>query len=188
MAATTRNGAHGIYVLLNQGHLWVDRGGRRHDIAEMSVRYKRNVIGFLERRARYLVTMHGTGQLEAIFAPIGREVLGEREDGSPVLGEVVYGGPRGEMAQDRFDWEMQRAQAEREDDPVGWLRTTPLLRRLIDDVENNRGGTDGDEEHQRWLARRDACGSFVADGHDTYQPDCGICVEANSDAPEWTLS
>jgi hypothetical protein len=31
------------------------------------------------------------------------------------------------------------------------------------------------------------CGHFVAGGHETYDPECGACVEANSDAPEWTV-
>jgi hypothetical protein len=31
------------------------------------------------------------------------------------------------------------------------------------------------------------CGDIVADGHDTFDPDCRACVEANSDAPEWTI-
>jgi hypothetical protein len=31
------------------------------------------------------------------------------------------------------------------------------------------------------------CGRIVADGHAAYDPDCGACREANSDAPEWTI-
>jgi Holliday junction resolvase len=31
------------------------------------------------------------------------------------------------------------------------------------------------------------CGDFVADGHSVYDPRCGACREANSDAPEWTI-
>ena len=31
------------------------------------------------------------------------------------------------------------------------------------------------------------CGYFVADGHEEYDPECGACIAANSDAPEWTL-
>lgn len=32
-----------------------------------------------------------------------------------------------------------------------------------------------------------ACGEFVFGGHETYDADCSACVEANSDAPEWTI-
>lgn len=31
------------------------------------------------------------------------------------------------------------------------------------------------------------CGEYVADGHDKYDPGCSACIEANSDAPEWTI-
>ncbi len=33
---------------------------------------------------------------------------------------------------------------------------------------------------------RTPCGNIVADGHHAYNPSCGACIEANSDAPEWT--
>ena len=31
------------------------------------------------------------------------------------------------------------------------------------------------------------CGDIVAGGHEVYDPECAACVEANSDAPEWTV-
>ncbi len=31
------------------------------------------------------------------------------------------------------------------------------------------------------------CGHFLADGHDVYDDECGACIEANSDAPDWTV-
>jgi hypothetical protein len=36
-------------------------------------------------------------------------------------------------------------------------------------------------------AKKQPCGDFVADGHGVFDPNCGACVEANSDAPEWTI-
>lgn len=37
------------------------------------------------------------------------------------------------------------------------------------------------------MITKEACGYFIANGHKAYDPDCGACVAANSDAPEWTL-
>lgn len=33
-----------------------------------------------------------------------------------------------------------------------------------------------------------SCGDFLAGGHAVFDPECETCIEASSDAPEWTLS
>jgi hypothetical protein len=44
-----------------------------------------------------------------------------------------------------------------------------------------------EEEPRKSQVLKSPCGHFVAGGHEEFDPDCGACVEANSDAPEWTL-
>ena len=50
------------------------------------------------------------------------------------------------------------------------------------------GGTQEEADHAA-IARRvlTPCGDIVADGCEVYDPACAACVQANSDAPEWTL-
>lgn len=131
-----------IYLLLEQADIWIDRQGRRHDVAEMTTRYKRNVIQFLERHAKNLALAHSVGQINAIFAPIGREVTGVDENGQDVLGGLVHGGPRGEAAQDALDAAINAEDVLKDADPVAWIRSTPLVSRMLDDIAAGRGGED----------------------------------------------
>jgi hypothetical protein len=130
-----------LYALFNQDQVWVDANGNHHQIDEMSVRYKANVVGFIERRAKTLGMGYALDEIAAIFAPIGREVIGV-DGGQEILGAVVYGGPRGEMACDALESAMAEDDHRREQDPIGWIRDTKLMRRLISDVEQGLGGVD----------------------------------------------
>ena len=139
----------GVYALLNQDQVWVDVNGNLHQIDAMSVRYKGNVIRFVERRAKTLGMGYALGEIAAIFAPIGREVINDQGDDHVVLpngevkyGAIVYGGPRGDMACDALENQLAEDDARRSADPVGWIRDTKLMRRLIADVDAGLGGED----------------------------------------------
>jgi hypothetical protein len=105
--------------LLDQDQIWIDGQGNRHDVAEMSVRYKANVIAFLERRAKLLEFHYSCG--EALW-------FGSLDGG--------------EMAMASLEDSMFEAQDERLKDPVAWLRSTRLVARLIADVNAGLGGED----------------------------------------------
>lgn len=109
------------YRLLTQSDRWVDRGGELHDLDAMSVRYKANIVGFLERRAVGLADFYSYGEILSFSGPLG---------------------PSGEMAQDSLDQALEEADRERRADPLKWLRSTPLLQRLRHDVKNKLGGED----------------------------------------------
>lgn len=112
----------GTYLLLNQDKVWIDANGKHHQIEAMSVRYKANVSAFLERRAVRLADLYGYGEITVTMS-------------DPLA-------PRGEMAQDALGHELEQADKARMADPVGWLRETKLVRRLIADVASDQGGED----------------------------------------------
>jgi hypothetical protein len=107
-----------IYRLLNQTQTWVDGIGRAHLIDDMSVRYKANVVAYLQRRAANLAEMYAYGQVAAIEA----------------------GMPMGEAASDMLELAVEAEEREREDNPNAWLSRTPLVMRLLVDVAQGNGG------------------------------------------------
>lgn len=112
----------GVYKLLNQSDVWVDVKQRRHRVEEMSVRYKRNVIAFLERQAEHLETAYLFGQVAVVVAV-----------GLPREGTAAF-----DIVTDELDCEV----CQFDEEPLHWLRRTPLFSRLIEDVAAGRGGSD----------------------------------------------
>lgn len=131
-----------IYALLNQDRQWISKDRVRHDIEQMSVRYKRNVIGFMESRARQFATYYSWGEIESVYGAQAREIIGQI-DGEPVFGRLISLAPEpGSMAADALDSAMNAEWEHQHNDPVGWLRGKKLVARLIADVEAGRGGED----------------------------------------------
>lgn len=110
-----------VYALLEQDQVWVDIKHNVHQIAEMSIRYKTNVVAFLERRAPGLCEKYAYGEIQRYWT----------------------NGPNGQMAQDALEEELDRADDERRADPVAWLRSTKLMQRLAADIAT---GIDGDDD------------------------------------------
>ncbi|WP_166344957.1 hypothetical protein [Phytoactinopolyspora limicola] len=157
-----------IYYYLHQAEMWIDRNQVRHDISEMSVRYKANCIAWAERRAKRWAGMYEWGA--SIW-------LGTQEAHMT------------ESTVDHFERQMHEEDQRRDADPVTWLRSTPLIARLIADVEAGRGGTDGDEPRDETdprcpascVCRRTPCAECDHEG-------CGWCPECHPEVPEWTTS
>jgi hypothetical protein len=84
----------------------------------MSVRYKANVVAYLQRRAANLAEMYAYGQVMAISA----------------------GMPMGEAASDMLELTVEAEERERADNPNAWLSSTPLMMRLLIDVAQGNGG------------------------------------------------
>lgn len=139
-------------VSLGQTDIWVDRQGAEHLVDEMSVRYKANVIGFLERRAPHIVAEVLVKQLFAAMARMAAPVpcvIGER-NGEAVECEVARGGGRWAHGVDHqmldFDEHPESVPdlpSVSNDEAVAMVRRTPFMQRLIADVEAGRGGEDG---------------------------------------------
>jgi hypothetical protein len=143
--------ARGIHALLSQASVWVDRQGRRHDVASMSVRYKRHVVGFLERGARIYGLYYQLGRTSTPLGFYSPYVIGHDADGNPVESrEQIYVGPS-ELSLDLIERDERETDRLIEADPVAWLRSTPLVARLLADIDAGRGGTDGDAEHQAYV-------------------------------------
>ena len=98
-----------IYLLLNQRKWWWTSKDERIKIKHMSVRHKRNALKMMERHASDLAEMY-------------------------TFGEIEFGFPRGEAAQDDFDLFAVIGARSREAEPLAWLRGTPLVSRLAEDV------------------------------------------------------
>lgn len=89
-----------------QTEIWIDRQGVEHRVDEMSVRYKANVVRFIERRASNLVTVDADKYPDEVEGML------------PDLPKIT------------------NAEA------VDLVRRTPLMKRLIEDIEAGRGGDD----------------------------------------------
>lgn len=110
--------------VLDQADVWVDKEGQRHLVEEMSVRYKSNVVGYLERRARAVASQYAVHAVHALPDP-------------DWVGEAAFDSLMHEV---NATWDALLG------DPLVWLRGTTLVQRLRDDVAAGRGGVDGDEQ------------------------------------------
>lgn len=171
----------GIYALLEQDQIWFDIRSQRHEIAEMSVRYKANVIGWLERRAHGFAVMYGIGKEARIWGASAPVVIGVDDNGDPIESRKSYSmAPTpGSMAADMLEAELDAETTKQLADPVAWIRTTPLVRRLLDDIANGRGGTDGDAPARATGRPHMSECPTLADSRE--QCTC------DDDSPEWTI-
>ncbi len=116
------------YRYLSQGEQWKPRDRPWLPIADMDASWRGNAARWMERRAAAFEFYYSVGEMFALSVPTMREVVGE------IDGEVVTAGPpfshldlMGEHATDAFEAE----RGQRSDDPVAWIRTTPLYRALV---------------------------------------------------------
>lgn len=118
------------YLFLNQSAVWYPKDASKPiAIDRMDDEWRYNASRLLERQAAALELRYSIGELTTLGAPTLRTVVGE------VDGKPVEDGPRfshldlmGEHARDAFDAELEA----RVDNPVAWIRRTPLYRALVD--------------------------------------------------------
>lgn len=110
------------YALFEQNEKWIDGQGRYHNVTEMSVRYKKNVIKFVERRASLYGLWYSFGESWILNSPSG-----------PNEETVAY---------DMLQHEIDKACEERAADPEGWIRETPLIKKMLEQVKFGVGGED----------------------------------------------
>lgn len=149
---------------LGQTEVWVDRQGREHRVDDMSVRYKANVIGFLERRAPHIVREAiGRKVADAIisatavmFRPVPCvQCEGLDGDGTMRVHRFEHGvdhmvydidkypDETDAMVDDVWQKALAAAPSYTAEEAVELVRQTPFMQRLIADVEAGRGGDDG---------------------------------------------
>lgn len=109
MAADIEARSRGIYALLNQDQVWVDAQDNHHQIDDMDLSYKANVVAFIERRANAFAQLYSFGEMWAL---------------------MPYAHEMSESTEDHFEAENDR----RLQDPLAWIRTTKLVQRLINDI------------------------------------------------------
>lgn len=160
MPATTKpKGAN-----LGQTEIWIDQRGKGHRIDEMSVRYKTNVVNFLDRRAPSIVRkaaaraaadrlMKATSRL---FEPMPCvQCEGLDGDGTMKVERWAHGVDHAPYDVDKYPAETDAMVDQLWDDlfdaapsytdaeAIELVRQTPLVQRLLDDIAANRGGQDG---------------------------------------------
>lgn len=138
-------------ISLGQTEVWVDRQGREHLVEEMSVRYKANVIGFLERRAPRIVGRaladHYVAQVGRMFQPVPCvQCEGLDGDGTRKINRWQHGVDHLIVDPDKYPDEVDAMLPDlptvTNDEAVEMVRRTPFMKRLIDDVASGLGGTD----------------------------------------------
>lgn len=158
-AATKPNGTS-----LGQTEVWIDRQGNEYRIDDMSVGYKANVIRFLERRAPHIVRKAvGRAVADAfisatsvVYKPVPCvQCEGHNGDGTKKIHRFEHGVDHLPYDVDKYPdetdamvdglWDRALAQAPKYTDAeaVELVRATPLMQRLIDDVQHGRGGDIG---------------------------------------------
>lgn len=155
MSAATKAGTN-----LGQTEVWIDKAGVEHQVAAMSVRYKANVVRFLERRAvkivvDALIRRDMDAMSQVVPCVIGARIVNGVEEAVECgarheWGHGVWHGVGPAPDDDAFDvWSDSRGEAlfdllgsVTHEDAVTILRRTALLARLIDDVEAGAGGAD----------------------------------------------
>lgn len=120
LIATRKNYKRSTYVVLNQTEWWYDFENDAHRIPSMSIRYKRNLLRWLEKRANHLRVSY----MWAMPAP----------------------NLNGEMAQIDAEREYFNEQDRIAGmDALEWLWTTPLYNAIQESVARGEDGPDGEE-------------------------------------------
>lgn len=95
------------YRYLSQGQIWVPKDRPNLPIIDMDPAWRRNAARWLERRAKHFDLLYS----------LGEALLASRLDLS-------------DLAMDDLLIDQER----REQDPVAWIRTTPLYQALLADL------------------------------------------------------
>lgn len=117
-----------VYLYMNQGKWWFPNGKPRVLVSEMDESWRGNAARWLVRQAKSLSFRYDIAQIQYIY---GREVEALTAAGTP-SGQFVSLGPRGDMACDAMERDLDREQEYRANDPERWVRSTPLYLALTE--------------------------------------------------------
>lgn len=76
-----------VYTVLNQGEMWWDWQGEPHTIKSMTIRHKKNLLGWLERHSKDLQDEY-LWQMSGVFSGAPDEVWAEMEVDQLRLGRM----------------------------------------------------------------------------------------------------
>ena len=120
-----------VYAYLNQGKTWVPKDRSPLDVADMDSSWRRNAARWMERRAAWYAAQYTMGEFYALGTPSLRTVVAEIDgvaiERGPLVSEL-------DLMSDHVHDAMDAWQAERDADPVVWIRTTDLYRALVADL------------------------------------------------------
>lgn len=102
--------ARRTYRRFEQDKVWADANGEEWNIEQLETSHLLHIIPFLEKRAQRLAYLHGLGAAQLTDGPLGPTPGSQAE----VMVE--------EQLQEMWELQMQ--------DPLQWLRSTPLMKRL----------------------------------------------------------
>ena len=102
--------ARSTYRRFEQDQVWVDSNGSEWDIDKLETQHLLNIIPFLERKAHKIAYLHGLGAAQLSSGPL-----------APTPGS---------HAEEIMEYELQELWELQMRDPLKWLRSTPLMRRL----------------------------------------------------------
>lgn len=102
--------ARRTYRRFEQDQVWVDAHGEEWDIDRLETSHLLHIIPFLERKAHRIAYLHGLGAAQSVDGPLGPSPGSQAEEEVERLLQEV--------------WELQQR------DPLKWLRSTPLMKRL----------------------------------------------------------
>lgn len=137
--------AIGAYLLLSQDQQWNDIEGNTVRIDDMSVGYKRNVLRFLAKRATGLGSLYSFGQTMNRAGGGFYECAGPNGDGCGATHEWAHGVFHGAVypgseIESMYADEDTRTMEAVHADPIRWLYSTALGKRLRDDINARIGG------------------------------------------------
>jgi hypothetical protein len=102
--------ARRTYRRFEQDQVWVDSHGEEWEIDRLETSHLLHIIPFLEKKAHRIAYLHGLGAAQLVDGPLGPTPGSEAE----------------RMVEEQMQelWEQQQR------DPLKWLRSTPLMKRL----------------------------------------------------------
>lgn len=110
---------------LLQDEIWNQRDGTPIRVQDMGLGHLKATVRMLERQAKR-IALQANLRDALMLTATALTVLGIDNNGQDILGPPVSLGPSGEMAQDA----LERDFAFRQDHPVQWLHTLPMLKEM----------------------------------------------------------
>lgn len=115
-----------------QASLWKPQDSDMTTLAEMDESHRRNVLEYLRRHHRRIVSLAYWGVPDGMLG-LTMAVVGP--GGQPTGETVRLGEPRTDASRDAFDDACEAEWEAMTDDPTGWFESTPFITTLREMVE-----------------------------------------------------